>query len=86
MRHLLTAFALVLLVSAPALARSQAVERQFRDWLANDLWPQARQRGVSAATFNAAFDGVTLNWKLPDLVPPGTRPETPRKQRQAEFG
>ena len=86
MRHLLTAFALVLLVSAPALARSEAVERQFRDWLANDLWPQARQRGVSAATFNAAFDGVTLNWKLPDLVPPGTRPETPRKQRQAEFG
>lgn len=33
-----------------------------------------------------AFDGVTLNWKLPDLVPPGQKAQTPKQQKQAEFG
>ncbi len=63
-----------------------AVERQFQSWLQSDIWPAARAKGVSRQTFESAFRGVSLNWKLPDLVPPGSRPQTPKKQRQAEFG
>jgi membrane-bound lytic murein transglycosylase B len=59
------------LVAAPLAASAQNVNALFRDWLVNDLWPQARANGVSADTFNAAFDGVTPNLKLPDLVMPG---------------
>ncbi len=77
----------VSLAAVPARAQNRAaVEAQFQAWLQNDLWPQARSRGVSAQTFNTAFKGVTLNWKLPDLVPPGSRPKTPKVQHQAEFG
>jgi lytic murein transglycosylase len=41
---------------------------------------------VSKATFDAAFAGVTPNLKLPDLVMPGQKQKTPKKQLQAEFG
>lgn len=78
--------AMALLAAIPAQAKDAAVEALFQAWLKEDLWPAARARGVSAATFGAAFSGVTLNWKLPDLVPPGTKPKTPKEQRQAEFG
>jgi len=74
-------------LSLPALAQDKAaVERQFQSWLRADVWSGARAKGVSRRTFDAAFQGVTLDWDLPDLVPPGTRAETPRRQRQAEFG
>lgn len=63
-----------------------AVEKQFQNWLVQTVWPQAKSKGVSAGTFNAAFTGITLNWKLPDLVAPGAKAQVPRKQRQAEFG
>lgn len=66
-------------------ANAAVVEAQFRDWLREALWPRARARGVSADTFNAALAGVRLNWKLPDLVPPGSKPVTPKQQHQAEF-
>ncbi len=72
-------------LATPALAQSAAVEAQFRDWLSNDLWPQARKAGVSQATFDAALGTVSINWKLPDLVTPGAKPQTPKKQMQAEF-
>lgn len=78
--------ALFLLVTQQANAQNKAaVEKQFQTWLAQTVWPQARSKGVSADTFNAAFSGVRLNWKLPDLVPPGTKAQVPQKQRQAEF-
>lgn len=78
---------LALLAVTPARAVSKsAVEEQFRAWLANDLWPEARAAGVSRATFDRAFSGVRLDWRLPDLVPPGTKPRVPRQQSQAEFG
>ncbi|MEZ5810531.1 MAG: lytic murein transglycosylase [Rhizobiaceae bacterium] len=70
---------------AHAASRAEA-ETLFRQWLANDLWPDAKANGVSKRIFDKAFAGVTLNWKLPDLVPPGTKAKTPKKQRQAEFG
>ncbi len=71
----------------PGAAQDRAaVERQFRAWLEQTIWPEARRKGVSRSTFDAAFQRVTLNWDLPDLVPPGTRATTPKRQRQAEFG
>ncbi|MGH6763236.1 MAG: lytic murein transglycosylase [Phyllobacterium sp.] len=83
-------FAAVLLASiwaVPALPASRAeTEAQFQKWLANDLWAEASARGISRSTFDQAFNGVRLNWELPDLVPPGTKPKTPKKQVQAEFG
>ena len=63
----------------------QAIERQFQDWLTKDLWPEAGREGISAAVYNTAFSGMTLNWKLPDLVVPGTKAEAARPQAQAEF-
>ncbi|WP_418594713.1 lytic murein transglycosylase [Ponticoccus sp. (in: a-proteobacteria)] len=72
-------------VQAPAQDRA-GVERQFRGWLEQTVWPQASRKGVSRATFDRAFQGVSLDWDLPDLVPPGTRAQTPKRQRQAEFG
>ncbi len=75
------------LVAAPGIALDRgAVETQFRTWLQETVWPRARAAGVSRATFDSAFAGVSLNWDLPDLVPPGAAPRTPKKQRQAEFG
>ncbi len=73
------------IVTVEAASRA-TVEKQFRHWLANDVWRDAKANGVSKKTFDAAFAGVALNWKLPDLVSPGTRAKTPKKQRQAEFG
>ena len=78
---------LLLALALPAQAQDRvAVERQYQVWLQQEIWPEARRAGVSSAVFQQAFAGVTLNWKLPDLVPPGSNASTPRKQSQAEFG
>ncbi len=78
---------LVLLIAYPASAQNrQQIERQFRSWLEESVWPRASSEGVSRRVFDQAFQGVSLNWQLPDLVPPGTKPKTPKAQRQAEFG
>ncbi|WP_245450641.1 lytic murein transglycosylase [Borborobacter arsenicus] len=79
--------ALVLFVLLP-IGSSQAakIDDQFQAWLRNDLWPEAQAQGISQATFHAAFASVLPNLKLPDLVLPGTKPKTPKKQHQAEFG
>ena len=86
-RTLTAAFAaLLLLSSSPVLAASKAdTEAQFRQWLQADLWPEAEKSGISQKSFTAAFADVKLNWDLPDLVPPGTKPPGERKQSQAEF-
>ncbi|WP_306152867.1 lytic murein transglycosylase [Roseovarius sp. MMSF_3281] len=84
---LLLGLAMGPLTPLPATAQNRAqVEAQFQNWLSQTLWPRAKAKGVSRATFNAAFDGIRLNWDLPDLVPPGSRAQTPKRQRQAEFG
>lgn len=86
MRVLLMAILLCVVVPAKALATDKAaVERQFENWLKGEIWPQARSRGVSAAAFNAALKNVRIDWKLPDLVPPGTVAKPSRPQAQAEF-
>ncbi len=63
------------LLPLPAFALDKAaVEKQFHGWIETEIWPQAKASGVSRANFDAAFAGVTLNWDLPDLVPPGSKP------------
>ena len=85
--HFLIFTSILLAAGIPARAADHsAVERQFQNWLKTDLWPQAKKDGISARTFAEAFKGVSLNWSLPDIVPPGTKPKTPKIQRQAEFG
>nr|WP_306266880.1 lytic murein transglycosylase [Pararhizobium sp. IMCC3301] len=85
LRNLALALALTAL-SAPAFAQDRAaIERQFRNWLDATVLPRAQAEGVSRKTFEVAFTGVTLNWDLPDLVPPGTVARVPQRQRQAEF-
>lgn len=71
---------------APQAASAADANALFRTWLARDLWPEAKARGISKTTFDAAFSGVKPNLKLPDLVMPGQKPQTPKKQHQAEFG
>lgn len=61
------------------------VEGQFRNWLQGDMRRAAERSGVSAATYQKATQGLTINWSLPDLVPPGTRPPQVRRQTQPEF-
>lgn len=85
-RILLLVLALALL-SAPVTAQDRdAVERQFREWLEQTVWPQAQASGVSRRTFDDAFSGVQLDWNLPDLVPPGAPAQSSQRQEQAEFG
>ncbi|MER8752404.1 lytic murein transglycosylase [Mesorhizobium sp. M1050] len=88
LRNVVSAFLLAaltsLLLSAPASAAT--INDQFRAWLQDDLWPQAKAKGISRHTFDAAFDGINPNLKLPDLVKPGEKATTPQKQHQAEFG
>lgn len=75
----------LLLPLATGQASAARIDDQFRAWLANDLWPRAKSNGVSKKTFDAAFAGVKPNLKLPDLVMPGEKEETPKDQHQAEF-
>ncbi|TPN56034.1 MULTISPECIES: lytic murein transglycosylase [unclassified Mesorhizobium] len=86
-KSIIATFVLVLASIFLTLPASAAkIDDQFRAWLQNDLWPQAKAQGISKNTFDAAFDGIKPNLKLPDLVMPGEKPKTPQKQHQAEFG
>ncbi len=77
---------LLVLSTKPSFASDRdRAETLFRNWLAQDLWQDAVAQGVSANTFNKAFKGVRINWKLPDLVMPGSKPKPSRPQTQAEF-
>ncbi|HEX2553410.1 MAG TPA: lytic murein transglycosylase [Microvirga sp.] len=79
--------ALVLLAPSAAVAQAAspgAIEAPFRDWLAGTVWPEAVKAGVSRATFDRAFAGVTPDRTLPDLQAPGST-APPRVQHQAEF-
>ncbi|WP_107991382.1 lytic murein transglycosylase [Breoghania corrubedonensis] len=90
-RHLLillASLALAMLATgSPAFAALDrtGVERSFHVWLERQLWPKARARGVSRATFVDATGNLSLQWKLPDLQPPGAPKARPGKQRQSEF-
>jgi lytic murein transglycosylase len=70
---------------AVAATDRAAVEKQFQAWLAAEMWPLAKAANVGRATFDRAFAGVTLDWTMPDLQPPGTPPAPPKIEWQAEF-
>ena len=69
---------------AQASKARQTTEAQFQAWLRQTVWPDAQRQGVSRGTFDRASAGVTLDWTLPELQPPGQTP-APDDQRQAEF-
>ncbi|MEK1888092.1 MAG: lytic murein transglycosylase [Phyllobacterium sp.] len=77
---------LALHATASFAASKPEIEAQFQQWLTDDLWPEAKAKGISRATFDQAFKDVTLNFDLPDLVMPGEKAKTPQKQAQSEFG
>jgi lytic murein transglycosylase len=82
----LFALILCLLVAIPAAAADKAVvEKQFRAFLESDIWPEAKGRGVPRAVFDSALAKITLDWSLPDLIPPGSKAAAPKQQHQAEF-
>ena len=72
MRGLIVALALCLAAFAVDRAHADAT---FEQWL-QTLWPQARELGVSRATFDNAIHGLEPDLSLPDLAIPG-RPEKP---------
>ena len=77
----------LLMLSLPAHAAvdRKATERAFQAWLADTIWPEAQAAGVTQKTFAAAFKGVTLDWDLPELAPPGAPPPPHTTEVQAEF-
>jgi lytic murein transglycosylase len=79
------ALALLAGQAAADTGRQQA-EAKFAAWR-EALWGQAREAGVSRATFDSALGQVSLDWSLPDLAPPGGA-AAPRddQTQQAEFG
>ncbi len=77
---------LICLLPLPVMAQNKPdVEKQFQRWIASDLGPEARKSGISERTIKTAFSGISLNWSLPDLVPPGSKPPKSQDQSQAEF-
>jgi lytic murein transglycosylase len=59
----------------------RAADAAFQQFL-QSLWPQAREAGVSRATFDAAIRGLEPDLSLPDLMLPG---RTQREPQQPEF-
>jgi lytic murein transglycosylase len=70
--------------AAPAASRAK-VERAFQAWIKGPLRRKAKSQGISPALFARTFKTIRLNWKLPDLIPPGIRKKTSRPHRQSEF-
>ena len=71
-------------VQTQALETRPVTEAHFRDWLTRTVWPEARKHGVSPDTFERSLVGMTLDWDLPELEPPGLA-TPPEDQWQAEF-
>ena len=71
---------------AQQTAYRQRVERDFQAWLASEVLVAAQQAGVSQQTFRNALAGVTLDWDLPDLRPPGADKRAGAIAWQSEFG
>ncbi len=77
---------LTLVIAMPTMAASKAsTAKLFSAWIKQDLWPEAKGKGISPKIFEHALSGMELQWNLPDLVPPGTKLPSERKQSQSEF-
>ena len=79
---------LTIALATPASAAPDrvAIERQFQTWLGTELWPAAKAAKVQRPVFDRAFAGVTLDWTMPDLEPPGVPMVPPKIEWQREFG
>jgi lytic murein transglycosylase len=87
MKAFLSLFLLLFLAgSAEAAVDKRGLERGFGEWIDKDIWPEAKAAGVSKKIFDAALKGVTLDWEMPELHPPGAPAGKPRPEHQAEFG
>jgi lytic murein transglycosylase len=75
---LLLAVIFITAIQLPAWAEDAA----FTQFIAS-LWPEARDAGVSRATFDSATRGLEPDYKLPDLILPGRGPSA--APSQAEF-
>ncbi len=87
LKPVLLVFAVFLMLTAnPAWAMSKAsTGRLFASWLQQEIWPEAKRRGVSKTVFKRAVSGIKLQWDLPDLRPPGSKLPKKRRQSQSEF-
>lgn len=81
----LIALAVAILPAIASAADRGAVDAAFQRWLADEIAPSARADGVSQATLDALLTGLTPDWSLPDLAPPGGPEPTATPQWQAEF-
>jgi lytic murein transglycosylase len=70
---LLLAAAMLIAAGSPACA---APDPAFTAYL-QSLWPEARERGISRATFDNAVRGLEPDLSLPDLVIPGREQKQP---------
>lgn len=87
MRFSLVLVILLSLCAPAAMAQNRAaLEADFHKWLEQEIWPRAKQNSVSRGVFDAAFQTVTLDLDLPDLVLPGHKKPKPQINRQSEFG
>ncbi len=77
-----TLLALLLLAFSSFLSIAYAADAAFTQFVAS-LWPEAKEQGVSRATFDAETRELEPDYKLPDLLLPG-RPAT-GAPAQAEF-
>jgi lytic murein transglycosylase len=80
MRRITLIAALIAALCGATSAR--AADAAFTQFVAS-LWPEAKEQGVSRATFDAETRGLDPDYKLPDLLLPG-RPATGAPS-QAEF-
>ena len=71
--------------TVPTGAAAARYDAQFNAWLKQEIWPEARKAGISQNTIEAALSGLSINWKLPDLIIPGQKPPKEQAQSQAEF-
>ncbi|MEM8687229.1 MAG: lytic murein transglycosylase [Pseudomonadota bacterium] len=74
-------------MSAPASADTNyraGVNKQFSSWL-KERRKEAIAHGVSPGIFDRSLKGVKLNWKLPNLKPPGRKLKKKAPNWQAEF-
>ncbi len=71
--------------STPTGAAAARYDAEFNSWLKKEIWPEARRAGISQKTIETTLSGLTINWKLPDLIIPGQKPPKEQAQSQAEF-
>jgi len=77
-----TFFSVVLFAAIAFATPARAADAGFTQFVAS-LWPEAKEQGVSRASFDAQTRGLEPDYKLPDLLLPG-RPATGAPS-QAEF-